>query len=143
MSRRTIESRHAVVEQAKGVLMLRYGIGSHESEAVLERWAGEALVPIEEVAQALVAGICQGRVRPGTEGTVRWLEQRLRSGIATERDDRDDRETAVRETVPRRTTTAAPAAPVAVPRPAVMAALGQRQWRYTSALHAARVLRSQ
>ena len=117
----------AVVEQAKGALMLRYGIGSRESLAVLERWALESGTPLDEVADALVSGICLGRVTAGTEVSVRWLEQRLRG-------DNSDVRGAPEGPAPGGST-----AMTSVPAPAPA---GVRQWRYSSAVHAARVLRS-
>jgi hypothetical protein len=133
MLRPVNESDNCVVEQAKGALMLRYGTGSRESLAVLDRWAQEAGAPVTEVAEALVDGICLGRVTPETDGMVRWLEQRLRGDVSELRGDGETGmeglapgEGAVVPTVP------APARPEA----------GPRQWRYHSAVHAARVLRS-
>jgi hypothetical protein len=110
-----LRAERAVVEQAKGVIMLRYGVSSYESLAALARWAREAHVSLPEVAHALVKGICQGRVTPETRGMVRWLEQRLRADIGEES----------RATAPQ--------------APATTAA---RQWRYVSAVHAARSLAS-
>jgi hypothetical protein len=112
--------------------MLRYGIGSRESLAVLERWAEEAGVPLTEVAEALVHGICLGRADAELEVTVRWLEQRLRGDVS------DVRAYAV-GAAPGAAVGAAPVAP-AVVAPAVTPAV-PRQWRYHSAVHAARVLR--
>jgi len=73
----------AVVEQAKGVLMLRYGIGSYEALAVLGRWSQESGVAMEDVARAITHGVCQGHAgtAPEQTGLVRWLEQRLRDDI--------------------------------------------------------------
>jgi hypothetical protein len=123
----------AIVEQAKGVLMLRYGVGSYESLAAMARWAREAHVPLPELANALVKGICQGRVTPGTQGMVRWLEHRLRGDIGEA--------PGAAGRVGRPHSTVARHAPVHVPRPtAVAAAGGDRQWRYTSAAHAARAV---
>jgi hypothetical protein len=141
MHRLVNTSDNSVVEQASGALMLHYGIGSRESRAVLERWAQEAGLPVTEVAEALVHGICLGRVTAETEGTVRWLEQRLRGDIGDVRRAAEQaREQAMEQSteglaqgegavVP---PVPAPADPPAVPR----------QWRYHSAVHAARVLRS-
>jgi hypothetical protein len=124
----------AVVEQAKGALMLRYGIGSRESLAVLERWALEAAAPVRDVADALVNGICLGSVAPETDGMVRWLEQRLRGEVGEVR-------AAAAEPAPLPNAgVVAPPSPAA--RPSTTPAAGHRQWRYTSAVHAARVLRS-
>lgn len=128
------ESDRAVVEQAKGAIMLRYGVSSYESLAAMARWAREAQVPLEEVAHALVKGICQGRVTPETKGMVRWLEQRLRADIG-------EAPKSVAQEVLRRST-AAGHTPMQAPRsPAATAAPGP-QWRYTSAVHAARALSS-
>lgn len=73
----------AVIEQAKGVLILRYGIGSYEALAVLGHWSQQSGAPIEELARALTHGVCQGH--SGTDraqaSLVRWLEQRLREDI--------------------------------------------------------------
>lgn len=73
----------AVVEQAKGVLMLRYGIGSYEALAILGRWAQESGFAIPDVARAITHGVCQGHSgsAPYETGLVRWLEQRLRDDI--------------------------------------------------------------
>lgn len=73
----------AVVEQAKGVLMLRYGIGSYEALAVLGRWAQESGFSIPHVARAITHGVCQGHSghAPHERGLVRWLEQRLRDDV--------------------------------------------------------------
>jgi hypothetical protein len=73
----------AVVEQAKGVLMLRYGIGSYEALAVLGRWSQESGFPLSDVARAITHGVCQGHSSsaPHEQGLVRWLEQRLRDDV--------------------------------------------------------------
>lgn len=73
----------AVVEQAKGVLMLRYGIGSFEALGVLRRWSYESGFSMVEVARAITHGVCQGRDGHTTHerGLVRWLEQRLRDDV--------------------------------------------------------------
>ncbi len=118
----------AVIEQAKGALMLRYGVGSYESLAALARWARDAQVTHVEVARALVAGICQGRVSPADRGLVRWLETRLRDGIPE----------------PALAANPAPARPqVPTPRqeaPGAPDIRAAKRWRYTSAVHAARDL---
>jgi hypothetical protein len=69
-----------VVEQAKGVLALRYGVGSYEALGILARWARSAHVDLVDVARTLVEGVCQGRRRTLEEqrGLVRWLEHALR-----------------------------------------------------------------
>ena len=124
--------QRAVVEQAKGALMLRYGIGSRES-LVLEGWALEAGVPAHDIAGALVNGICLGRVTVDIEVSVRWLEQRLRGDTS---DVRGGPEGAAEGPAPGGST-----AVTSVPAPAPAVA-GRRQWRCSSAVHAAQVLRS-
>lgn len=83
---RTVEvSRHReIVEQARGVLMLRYGVGSYVALATLARWAREAEVDINEISRVLVHGVCQGRIGPHGQdrGLVRWLEHQLRTEIS-------------------------------------------------------------
>lgn len=73
----------AIVEQAKGVLMLRYGIGSYEALAVLERWSHQTGASLADLSRAITHGICQGHRTPGTDGVflVRWLESRFRESL--------------------------------------------------------------
>jgi hypothetical protein len=72
-----------LTEQAKGVLMLRYGINSYEALAVLARWAHESASSIDDLARALTHGICQGRDLGSHQDAwlVRWLEQQLRCDV--------------------------------------------------------------
>ncbi|GAB3016588.1 hypothetical protein GCM10011376_03770 [Nocardioides flavus (ex Wang et al. 2016)] len=127
------ESDSCVVDQARGALMLQYGIGSREALAVLDRWAQEAGVDLVEVAEALVHGICLGRVTDETAVLVRWLEQRMRGDIGDVRGTTEGSASGVSTAVAR----------VPAPTPSVSATVpGPRQWRYSSAVHAARVLRS-
>lgn len=73
----------AVIEQAKGVLMLRYGIGSYEALAVLGRWSRETGSSLDDTARVLTSSICQGRSTTAAhqEFLARWLEQRLREDL--------------------------------------------------------------
>lgn len=135
MHRFVNESDRSVVDQARGVLMLRYGVGSRESLAVLDRWAQEAGVAVTTVASALVHGICLGRVDAETEVVVRWLEQRMRGDISDLRGEDEGAAGARAASAPGERTVLAT---VPAPTPSVPA----RQWRYSSAVHAARVLRS-
>lgn len=82
----------AVVEQAKGVLMLRYGIGSYEALAVLGRWSQDRGDSVADLARAITHGICQGHCGPDAEQTalVRWVEQRMREELPSlERGDHE------------------------------------------------------
>jgi hypothetical protein len=110
-----------VVEQAKGVLMLRYGISSYEALAALARWSRQVDRPLTELCHALVKGICQGRVTPDERALVRWLEQQLRNDLAAAPEPRGQAPDGARQQHGTR------------PAPA-----GGRRWRYGTAVHAAR-----
>lgn len=83
-------AEHAVVEQAKGVLMLRYGIGSFEALAVIRRWASETQHSALQVSHTITHGICQGQRRAWDEDPefIRALERRFRDDLATELPER-------------------------------------------------------
>lgn len=72
--------RPALIEQAKGALMLHFGVDSHQAFAVLLGWARESHTPVAVIAHTLMRGICEGN--PHTEARqralVRWLEAQLR-----------------------------------------------------------------
>jgi hypothetical protein len=73
----------AAVEQAKGVLMLRYGIGSYEALAVLEGWSHETGASLGDLCRAITHGICQGHAgsRPANVFLARWLEGRFHDDL--------------------------------------------------------------
>lgn len=77
---RAIDAHRAVIEHAKGALMLRYGIDSFQAFAVLVRWSRATHTPVQTIAHTLVHGICEGN--PQTElrqrTLMRWLEDQLR-----------------------------------------------------------------
>ncbi len=77
-----INARHALIEQAKGALMLHYGVDSHQALAVLVGWARLSRTPVPTIAHTLLRGICEGN--PQTEvrqrALIRWLEGQLRDG---------------------------------------------------------------
>ena len=104
-ARRWSPSDSAVVDQAKGVLMLRYGVGSYESLATLARWSRDVEVSIVEIARTLTRGVCQGWVPADEHGRwlVRWLEQRLREEISEQTEI--ERWSAERKGAPSRRTT--------------------------------------
>jgi ANTAR domain len=69
----------ALVEQAKGVLIFRYGVDGDAAHGLLSRWADETGFTVEDVAHALVFAICQGvQVGPSDTRLARWIEERLR-----------------------------------------------------------------
>lgn len=75
-----VDASPALIEQAKGALMLHYGVDSHQAFAVLVGWARRSRTPVPTVAHTLLRGICEGspqsevRHRP----LLRWLEAQLR-----------------------------------------------------------------
>ena len=80
---RALDAGCTVVEQAKGALMLHYGIDSFQAFAVLVRWARLTRTPLRTIAQTFLHGICEGN--PQTEARqrplIRWLEDQLRLGV--------------------------------------------------------------
>lgn len=75
-----IDAGVAVIEQAKGALMLLYGISSHEALAVLVNWSQEANTSLLTIASSLLHGICLGDEAECSRNPslVRWLEDHLR-----------------------------------------------------------------
>ena len=77
-----IGASRALIEQAKGALMLHFGVDSHQAFAVLLGWARSSHTPVAVIAHALLRGICEGN--PQTEvrqrALIRWLEAQLRDG---------------------------------------------------------------
>lgn len=78
--RQTME-RRAVIEQAKGVLMLRYAEDGDQAFAQLREWSQQSNTPLHQIADALVNVICRG-VGPADQDValVRWLELQLARG---------------------------------------------------------------
>lgn len=78
-----IDVKPALLEQAKGALMLHFGVDSHQAFAVLLGWSRESHTPVAVIAHTLLRGICEGN--PHTEerqrALVRWLEAQLREGV--------------------------------------------------------------
>lgn len=74
-----IDGQVAVLEQAKGALMLRFGIGSYPAFALLVRWAHVNNTSPQVVAQTLLRGICQGEKmhEPRRQALVDWLGQQM------------------------------------------------------------------
>jgi hypothetical protein len=69
----------ALIEQAAGVLIFRFGVDAATAKALMQLWAAEAGAQVDAVAHALVHDICQGdRSGPTDPHVVRWLEDRLR-----------------------------------------------------------------
>ena len=77
---RAIEAHRALIEQAKGALMMRYGLDSYQAFAVLVRWARITHTPVHTIAGTLVRGICEGNPETGRQhvALMRWMQDRLR-----------------------------------------------------------------
>ncbi len=77
-----IDARSALIEQAKGALMLFFGIDSHQAFAVLVGWARMSRTPVPVIAHTLLRGICEGNPQTGVRhrALMRWLEAQLRDG---------------------------------------------------------------
>jgi len=76
--REAIDSR-AVIEQAKGVLILRYGLDEDRAFAVLRRWSQDSNTKLHTIADVLVNTVCRDDPQPPTDPEVaRWLEDRVR-----------------------------------------------------------------
>ena len=71
--RRAIRSR-ALIEQAKGALILRYGLDDAAAFAVLRRWSQDSNVKLHTVAETLVNQVCRHGSMAGAEHA---LAQRL------------------------------------------------------------------
>jgi hypothetical protein len=89
-----------LMEQAKGVLIFRYGVDADTAAAQMNHWAGETGEPVEAIAHALVHDICQvSQVDAKAPWVVRWLERQLRHAtpsihrqrVPRHDDDRSDR----------------------------------------------------
>ncbi len=76
--RRALSSR-ADIDQAKGVLMLRYGLTSARAFDVLVRWSQDANVKLRVVAVALLQAIgAESRPVSAPESLVAWVAAQLR-----------------------------------------------------------------
>lgn len=68
-----------VIEQAKGILVLRYGIDPGRASVVLERWCNDAEVELHTLCETLVHAIGHGETNSRFDATlIRWLEVALR-----------------------------------------------------------------
>lgn len=76
---RVVDGHQAVLEQAKGALMLRFGIGSYPAFAMLVKWAHDNDTSPQVVAHILVRGICQGEPPSGSleRALLEQLEQQM------------------------------------------------------------------
>lgn len=56
---RALDTNRIVVEQAKGVLMHRFGIDSHEAFAVLVRWSRVRRTPVHTTARTVLREVAE------------------------------------------------------------------------------------
>jgi hypothetical protein len=68
----------AVIQQAVGVLMDWYDISPYAATEQLQVWADDCGVPITELAEGFVNGICLGRPTTCRDTVLRQLEELLR-----------------------------------------------------------------
>jgi len=80
--RQTIESR-AVIEQAKGALILRYGLDDAAAFAVLSRWSQNSNVKLHTIADTLINVVCRRTPdRPGDRELAAWLEAQVHEPVS-------------------------------------------------------------
>lgn len=64
-------SNRALIEQAKGALVLRYRIDSDQAFEILRSWAQETNSTVLMVAETLICAVCQGDESHHWDRTVR------------------------------------------------------------------------
>ncbi|MCW2737809.1 ANTAR domain-containing protein [Nocardioides sp.] len=79
-----IHAKLALIERAKGALMLHYGVDSHQAFAVLVGWARISHIPLPTIARTLLRGICEGNPQTeisatGVDAVARGAASRPRS----------------------------------------------------------------
>jgi hypothetical protein len=80
--RQTIDSR-AVIEQAKGALILRYGLDDGAAFAVLSRWSQNSNVKLHTIADTLINVVCRRTPdRPGDRELAAWLEAQVHEPVS-------------------------------------------------------------
>jgi hypothetical protein len=73
-----IDSR-AVIEQAKGALMLRYGLDQDAAFAVLKRWSQDSNIKLHTIADTLINSVCRDDPPPpDNPDLAHWLEESVR-----------------------------------------------------------------
>jgi len=71
--RHALESR-PLIEQAKGILMCRYGVDGPRAFSILKRWSMDSNIKVRDIAGALVEFSAAGKGGPRTERTPRGGE---------------------------------------------------------------------
>jgi len=71
-------ANRAVIDQAKGALMWRFGLSDDAAFAVLKRWSQTSNVKLHTVADTLVNGVCRGGTsRPPMTELADWLREQV------------------------------------------------------------------
>jgi len=81
---RAIAANRPLIEQAKGALMMHFGMDSYQAFAVMVRWSRVTHVPVRTIAHTLLHGICEGnpQIESRQRPLIRWLEDQLRHNDA-------------------------------------------------------------
>lgn len=75
--REAIDSR-AVIEQAKGALMLRFGLDPEAAFGVLRRWSQDSNAKLRVIADVLVNTVCRDHPHPPDDPALAdWLRQQV------------------------------------------------------------------
>jgi hypothetical protein len=78
LEHRAIDANRALIEQAKGALMLRYGMDHFQAFALLVRWSRLTHTPVHSLAGTLVHGLGEANTDARHRPLIRWLEDQLR-----------------------------------------------------------------
>jgi hypothetical protein len=79
--REAMDSR-AVIDQAKGALMLRYGLDASAAFELLRRWSQTSNTKVRTIADTLVNVVCQdGAGAPRNPALAKWLNEQVRRPI--------------------------------------------------------------
>jgi hypothetical protein len=65
---RGVHGERVVVDQAKGAVMLRYGVNSHVAFGILACWSRGLDIPLDQLAHALAHGSFEGRGSASARG---------------------------------------------------------------------------
>jgi hypothetical protein len=77
---RAIDANRALIEQAKGALMLRYGMDHFQAFALIVRWSRLTHTSVHSLAETLVHGLGEANTHTDARQRplIRWLEDQLR-----------------------------------------------------------------
>lgn len=79
--RRALDSR-AVIDQATGALMLRYGLEAPTALAVLKRWSQSSNIAVNRIADTLVNVVCRHAPHQDADhGLADWLREQVNAPL--------------------------------------------------------------